>query len=135
MNKYNIKNVETPEMLKALNKSYTKLAFEGVENTEENLNWLYDWLEKLGALKQDVVPDFYMCTGKLFSETYSLKISYPADLNILILDNINIAPTTLARFDIGGRWLDDIVDNNLAANNQSSYDDYDEDYYDDDYDE
>ena len=36
---------------------------------------------------------------------------YPDDLNIVSITNINQAKIAIPRFQVGGRWFDDIVNN------------------------
>ena len=45
---------------------------------------------------------------------------YPDDLNIVCVDLNDMKEPdkiTLPRFDVGGRWLDDVIENNLMHNN------------------
>lgn len=40
--------------------------------------------------------------------------AYPSDTTIISVTGINIDKIVLKRFEVGGRWFDDIVDNNLS---------------------
>jgi hypothetical protein len=43
--------------------------------------------------------------------------AYHNNLNIVSVTNINPMPIALARFEVGGRWFDDVVDNNAMREN------------------
>ena len=48
------------------------------------------------------------------NDTYGLtgRNAYSDDLSIVSVTDINQMKVTLPRFEVGGRWFDDIVDNN-----------------------
>ena len=108
----NIINVVTKEQLDALY-NQSALTWEGLSADEENLGAVRDWLEEHGAIVY-VEPDFNIITGKFMNEQYGLSgdNAYPEDLTIVSVTDINQAAITLSRFEVGGRWFDDIVDNN-----------------------
>lgn len=61
---------------------------------------------------------FYVISGKLMNESYHLTgtNAYPNDVTIVCMKNgedieVNSA-LCIQRFEFGGRWFDDIVDNN-----------------------
>lgn len=92
------------------------LTFEGTTLSDDNLYFLVRWMGSCNChmLKQD----FYVVSGKLMNEHYGLTGSnaYPDDLNILCIklsDLDNYQGIVMPRFMIGGRWFDDVVDNNL----------------------
>ena len=88
------------------------LTFEGVVADEENLTAIKEWLEEYSAVNED--PHFHIISGAIMNKTYDLKgrNAYPDDLTIVSVTNINNMKIALARFGVGGRWFDDIVDNN-----------------------
>lgn len=111
--KYNVINC-TEEDLEVLYKG-SALTFEGTTTDEENLDWLVNWLDKHGTTME--TKDFYVVSGKLMNSHYGLRgtVAYPDDLNILCIKLKDLTPYTnivVPRFEIGGRWFDDVVDNN-----------------------
>lgn len=103
--------------------------------TKEVLNMLYnDSALTMEGLKIDSVPEFiqwvrqytqfkttdivyYVIKGSVMNRYYYLTGNnrYPDDLTIVSLrlsDMIEPLKLAVPRFQIGGRWFDDIVDNN-----------------------
>lgn len=72
-----------------------------------------EWLKECNALT-DKELTFYVTSGKVMNDMYGLTgdNAYPDDLNIVSADNIDLGKVIFPRFAIGGRWFDDIVDNN-----------------------
>lgn len=99
-----------------LNELYNEsaLTWEGLSTSEDNLNAVMEWLEDHKATIEGVEPTFYITTGRLMNKYYGLSgdNAYHNDLNIVSVTGINPVPIALARFEVGGRWFDDIVDNN-----------------------
>lgn len=112
-------NVTTKEQLDALY-NQSALTWEGLDTDEENLNAIKDWLEEHKAIT-DKEPTFYIIKGKLMNEQYGLSgdNAYPEDLNIISVTDINQLAITLARFEVAGRWFDDIVDNNAMREEET----------------
>ena len=88
------------------------LTWEGLSSSsfQDALNWV----NEVGGLKGDTC---YTWSGKTMNNLYGLvgKKEYPSDLTFfsIPLECIeNVSKIAIARFDVGGRWLDDIVDNN-----------------------
>lgn len=58
----------------------------------------------------------FITSGKLMNEQYGLtgKNAYPDNLTIvsISLEDFDVEPMILKRFEFGGRWFNDIVDNN-----------------------
>jgi hypothetical protein len=106
-------NVFTEEQLNALY-NQSALTWEGMTTDEENLNAIKEWLDQHGAITEGIEPIFHIITGRLMNKFYSLKgnNAYPNNLTILSVTNINHMKIALARFGVGGRWFDDIVNNN-----------------------
>ena len=92
------------------------LTWEGMSDDADNLQAIADWLEDNGCpLKH---PEIYRISGRTMNTQYHLTNDnrYPDDLTILCipLDNIeNSTKLVSLRFDVGARWFDDVVDNNL----------------------
>lgn len=80
------------------------------------LEWCVGINELLGKENIGQVKTFYTFKGKLMNETYNLTNSnaYKDDLTFFCfkLDGLNIGKLAMFKMRFGGRWLDDIVDNN-----------------------
>lgn len=91
------------------------LTFEGTSTDDDNLEWLVNWLKKHDCeMKQ---PDFYVIKGKLMNEVYNLtgNKAYRDSFTILCIklsDLTNVAAIVIPRFELHGRWFDDVVDGN-----------------------
>lgn len=109
-------NVTTREELDALYEE-SALTWEGLKTDEKNLNAVHDWLKEHGAIIADVEPTVHIIKGILMNTTYELteNKAYPSDLNIVSITGINQMAIALPKFLVGGRWFDDIVNNNAAA--------------------
>lgn len=111
---YNIIEVNNKPMLDELYGG-NALTFEGTVINEDNLGYLVQWLNHFNCpMKKN---DFYVIKGRVMNRVYKLTGSnaYPGDTNILCLklsDLSNVGAIVLPRFQIGGRWFDDVVDNN-----------------------
>lgn len=102
----------TQKELKELAKT-SALTWEGLSiETDEEKQQVIDWLHEHKVDTTELV--FTIIPGKLMNATYKLTgtNAYPDDLTIVSLTGIDTAPLILARFQVGGRWLDDIVANN-----------------------
>ena len=92
------------------------LTFTGVVMDEDNLQYAVDFLNGHGGkVKPDVTVWHF--TGKMMNDHYGLTggNAYPDDLNfvaIMLSDIGDVHAISLPRFEIGGRWFTDIVDNN-----------------------
>lgn len=109
----NIINVTTRKQLDALY-NQSALTWEGLSADEENLNTVKDWLKEYKAILHDDEPTFHIITGEFMNEQYGLSgnNAYAEDLTIVSVTDINQMAITIPRFEIGGRWFDDVVDNN-----------------------
>ena len=88
---------------------------EGLRIDQESLDQLFAWIRKYTELKREMV---YVTDGRLMNESYGLTgdNAYPADLHIvsIVLDDFeNLGALIGPRFEIGARWMDDIIENNL----------------------
>ena len=91
------------------------LTFEGTTLDDDNLEFLIRWLNEHDCDMK--VKNFYKITGKLMNDTYHLTgdNAYPNMLTILCIkldDLTNPSNIFIPRFELGGRWFDDIVENN-----------------------
>ena len=118
MTKFEIKYVKTPEEFKAL---YDGSAFtlEGLDL--DTLPDFQKWLEEKCELKEIVT--IHIIKGKEMNNQYELRgfNAYKDDLNIVcvnLTDIKNPGNLILSRFDVGGRWFDDVVDNNSLRNKE-----------------
>lgn len=81
----------------------------------ENLNVLYNWLNNMSAIKDEILP-MYIVSGKIFQEKYSKHIFKNDEKFICIsLDDLNLDNSNIKQFSENhfkfGRYLDDIIDN------------------------
>lgn len=108
----NIINVTTKEQLDTLY-DQSALTWVGLSSDEGNLETVRNWLEEHGAIKE-VEPDFHIITGEFMNEQYGLSgpNAYPEELTIVSVTDIDQAKITIPRFEVGGRWFDNIVDSN-----------------------
>lgn len=90
--------------------------WEGMAVDDENLNGIVDFFKKnTKGFKTPVT--MYNWTGNEFNEKYGLTGSnaYPDDLNFLSIPLdawSEMGNLPMVKFQVGARWLDDIVDNN-----------------------
>ena len=91
------------------------LTFEGVAASDENVKAVLTWVKNYTTLKRE---DVYVIEGSLMNREYGLTgdNAYPeTDCTILCIkldDMEKPMAVTLPRFTVGGRWFDDVVDNN-----------------------
>lgn len=108
--KYSIKNVDTKGQLDML---YNNSAFTIEGLAEESVPDLIAWLEEHTTFTTDE-PVVYITKGSVMNEVYGLcgNNAYSNDLTIVSVVGIDLMKVALKRFSVGGRWFDDIVDNN-----------------------
>ena len=121
MNKINTISVTNDSQFEDLYED-SALTFEGLETSQENLNAVFNWLEEHTEVKTRTV---YVITGKVMNNQYGLTRdnAYPNDLNIVCIklsDMVSPLKITIPRFDVGGRWFDDVVDNNARRESQKA---------------
>ena len=104
-------NVTSGEQLERLYDT-SALTIEGL--SEESILDFMEWVKERTEVKNEIV---YITKGEIMNDFYNLTggNKYPKDLTIVSIsgDDINLMPLAFARLKIGGRWFDDIVDNNL----------------------
>ena len=110
----NIIKVTTKAQLDALYEDWS-LTIEGFAPDEKNLKELLDWVKELTPLKRE---DVYTIEGAVMNREYHLTgtNAYP-DKNctlacVKLADMENPNRVAIPRFQIGGRWFYDIVENN-----------------------
>lgn len=108
--KYAIKNVETKSQLDFL---YNHSAFTIEGLAEESIPDLMNWLNENTDFTTEE-PVVYITKGNVMNEMYGLcdVNAYKNDLTIISIIDIDMMKVALKRFSVGGRWFDDIVDNN-----------------------
>ena len=102
---------------KTLDELYNESAFtiEGLSTDDESLGQLAEWVKNLTAFKRE---DFYIIEGRTMNREYNLTgtNAYPETnctlVCIKLSDLEKPLALTLPRFEIGGRWFDDVVANN-----------------------
>lgn len=90
------------------------LTIEGL--AEESIPDFVSWVKELSPLKRENV---YVINGATMNKVYMLTgtNAYPDDLTIVAIkleDIQDIAPIIVSRFEIGARWFNDVVANNVA---------------------
>lgn len=108
--KYTIENVTTRNQL---DKLYNNSAFTIEGLAENSIPDLMKWLEDNTEFTTEN-PIVYVTKGKVMNTEYALvgNKAYADDLTIVSVIDINQLRIALKRFSVGGRWFDDVVDNN-----------------------
>lgn len=106
--------VETKEQLDKLY-NCSALTLEGLQTDNKNLQDFAKWIKSFSEIS-DPLP-MYITTGETMNKEYGLtqKNKYSNELTIVSVDLKDIKEINkiiLPRFAIGGRWFDDIVNNN-----------------------
>ena len=110
----NIIKVTTKAQLDELYKDWS-LTMEGFSPEEANLRDLLDWVRELTPLKRE---DIYIIEGAVMNREYGLTgtNAYPdKDCTLVcvkLADMEHPKRVAMPRFQIGGRWFYDIVENN-----------------------
>ena len=102
---------------KTLDELYKESAFtiEGLSSDDKSLGQLAEWVKHLTEFKRE---DFYIIEGKTMNREYNLTgtNAYPETdctlVCIKLTDLVKPLALTMPRFQVGGRWFDDVVDNN-----------------------
>ena len=112
----NIIKVTTRAQLDELHKDWS-LTIEGLSPDEVNLKEFLDWVKELTPLKRE---DVYTIEGRVMNREYGLTgtNAYPETgctiVCIKLADMERPNAVTRPRFQIGGRWFYDVVENNRA---------------------
>ena len=110
----NVTKVTTKKQLDELYEDWA-LTLEGLAPDEKNLKEFLDWVRELTPLKRE---DVYTIEGAVMNREYHLTgtNAYPEKdctlVCIKLSDMENHRAVTYPRYQIGGRWFLDIVDNN-----------------------
>ena len=99
--------------LEELNGLGSALTIEGL--AEDSIIDFVEWVKKYTKIKNENV---YIIKGKTMNDIYGLSgnNAYPDDLNLVSIkleDMESYEAIIMPRFQIGARWFDDIVNNNL----------------------
>ena len=107
---YTIENVTTKMQLDNL---YNRSAFTIEGLADESIPDLMQWLGENTDFTTDN-PIVYVTKGEVMNNEYNLigDNAYADDLTIVSVIDINSLKIALKRFSVGGRWFDDVVDNN-----------------------
>ena len=98
------------------------LTWEGLKmNTDEDYADVTGWMRKQGA--EPKTDNVYITLGKTMNALEGLTGSnaYPNDLSIVsfkLSEIENAMKLAVPRFQVGGRWMDDIVENNRRRENR-----------------
>lgn len=94
------------------------LTWEGLKmKTEKDYKQVTDWMRQNGATPK--TENVYITEGKTMNALEGLTGSnaYPDDLSIVsfkLSEIENAMALAIPRFQVGGRWMDDIVENNRS---------------------
>ena len=107
----NIIRLTTREQLNELENG-SAFTLEGL--AEESIPDLLEWVKQYTPL---IKEDVYVTKGPTINEIYHLTgdNAYPDDCTLVSIkldDMEHYEKIVIPRFQIGGRWFDDIVDNN-----------------------
>lgn len=93
------------------------LTIEGLSSEPESLKEFAEWIEDHTKFKR---KRMYIIEGRVMNEHYGLtgENAYPSDnctlVAVKLSDLENARQLVIPRFAVGGRWFDDIVDNNAC---------------------
>jgi hypothetical protein len=106
-----IQHVTTEAQAKALYDT-SALTWEGLDASPASLEQVIQWMNGLGVDTCKAV--FNIVQGAVMNTLYGLTgtNAYPKRLTIVSVTGIQVEKLVIPRFQVGGRWFDDIVDNN-----------------------
>lgn len=112
------KNVTTKELCEEL-REHSALTFEGIIANDNSGNAIEKFIEKHTRLLK---KQAYIIMGKDMNEWYGLTgdNAYKPDITIICVDLRDIEDVdkiVIPSKMKGGRWLDDVIDNNLRREN------------------
>jgi len=101
-----------------LDELYNSSAFTliGLESSDESIKGLIDWIKEYSEVSNPL--NVYITSGGTMNKEYNLsgENMYKNNLTIVSIKNQDIKQLmriVVPRFEIGGRWFDDIVNNDL----------------------
>jgi len=104
-----------------LNRLYngSALTLEGLN--ADDIDSLLDYVDEVAGLKNRTA---YKISGATMNNAYKLTDdnAYPDNLTIVCValeDIKDVDSIVMARFDFGGRWFDDVVDNNARREEEN----------------
>ena len=105
--------VNTKAQLDELEKG-SALTWEGHAVDDESLKKRFDWIKGYTPVKQERI---YIISGWVMNNAYGLTgdNAYQDDVHLVSVkleDIEHVGRIVVPRFTVGGRWFDDIVDNN-----------------------
>lgn len=92
------------------------LTIEGLSTEDDSLKDMIEWIKQFTAFKKE---DIYVIEGSVMNREYGLTgtNAYPETgftlVAVKLADLEKPLALTLPRFQVGGRWFDDVVNNNL----------------------
>ena len=92
------------------------LTIEGLSTEDDSLKDMIEWIKQFSAFKKE---DVYVIEGSVMNREYGLTgtNAYPETgftlVAVKLADLEKPLALTLPRFQVGGRWFDDVVNNNL----------------------
>ena len=109
-----IVSVTSKKMCQTLRKG-SALTFVGFKMEHGNIKNLVDWISHYTKFTNERL---YLIKGADMNKWYKLTGSnaYADSLNIVCIDLNDLEdyrPIIVPRFNVDGRWLDDVIDNNL----------------------
>lgn len=116
-------NVTTKGQLDELYKS-SALTFTGVSSEEESLNQIIGWIKEKSEVANPI--SIHIISGQIMNDNYGLtgNNTYPKDLTLISIkleDIKNVNAIVIPRFEVGGRWFDDIVNNNAMREENNHF--------------
>ena len=118
----NIIKVTTKAQLDELYKE-SAFTIEGLSSDDKSLGQLAEWVKHLTEFKRE---DFYIIEGKTMNREYNLTgtNAYPeTDCTLVCIKLSDLEKPlalTIPRFQVGGRWFDDVVANNARREAEKS---------------
>ena len=114
MEKIEVIHCQTKKDIEALREDWS-ITWEGLTTDEESLDQVLAWI---GHYTDVINRKIYVTSGKLMNSAYGLTgtNAYPDDLSIVSVmskDIENLSALSVPRFAVGGRWMYDVVENNL----------------------
>lgn len=111
--------VKNKEQLDRLYNS-SALTLLGLDDTDKELQSFAKWIKNLSEIANPL--NMYIIKGKLMNEEYGLteKNRYPDNFPIVCVNLEEIKQPEkiiIPRFKIGGRWFDDVVNNDRERQN------------------
>lgn len=109
------------------------LTFEVKPDEDESLIYIIDsihtWLRENKFIELNANPTFHTIDGELMNKLFDAR--YPEGVQLIsihLAELINIQKLALARFSVGGRWMDDIIENLRMRHQYMNDNTWDEEY-------